>query len=295
MHHERALLLVLQVLPERGRLVVPHLQEAIHRAGDAVLAIRRERGALRMRFVTEFDGLRDLRWALLFLCDRVQGHAAEHINPLVRWQQPCVLLPLHGMAHKGEQPRRRSHGDVLCNLRRDRAAPLLLRLAFIRVPRIKMRLLEQVLYPQIPLWVILLHGYHRPCLAKQVHCRLDLSQLTQLKDDLAVELHLHMVWQAQIRNSLQHDIPTPVVDIAQKAIYGVDSVQGHTGLLLHCLQCPMKAIFLAELEHEPDNVGTLHGRSLASLRHGLWRTLPRLAHDGRDRTPSPDAHAPGRA
>mmetsp|Transcript_20956 Transcript_20956/g.66127 ORF Transcript_20956/g.66127 Transcript_20956/m.66127 type:complete len:249 (+) Transcript_20956:651-1397(+) len=176
-HHEAPRLLVSQVLPQHGRLVVPDLDKAIDGAGDAVLAIWREDGALGVRLLPESDGLGNARRALFPLLHRVCDHATEDVDLCVRRQQAGVLLPLHGLPDQGQQPRGRRNVDVLRQRLRQRAAPLLLRHALEGLAHIKLALLGQGLESQVAFGAVLLEGHHRRRLPQQVLGHLHFAEL----------------------------------------------------------------------------------------------------------------------
>mmetsp|Transcript_125156 Transcript_125156/g.400894 ORF Transcript_125156/g.400894 Transcript_125156/m.400894 type:complete len:304 (-) Transcript_125156:323-1234(-) len=193
-HHEGTFLLVREVLSQHRRLVIPDLDEAVHRARDAILPVGRERRTLGMRLRAELDSLGDLCRALLALLDGICCHPSENIDPRVRGQDARVLLPLHGLADQRQQPRRRRHLHVLADGLRYGAALLLLGVAVIGLPWIEVVPLEQGLEAQISLGRVLLHGDHGCGLPNQMVRRVELPHLGQLEDDLDIQVLLHVVW-----------------------------------------------------------------------------------------------------
>mmetsp|Transcript_80626 Transcript_80626/g.233125 ORF Transcript_80626/g.233125 Transcript_80626/m.233125 type:complete len:300 (+) Transcript_80626:518-1417(+) len=227
-HHEAPFLLVRQILPEHGSLVVPDFDETVHGTGDAELTVRRETRALGMRLLAELDGLRDHRRALFPLLDRVRRDAAEDVDAAVRGQDSSMLLPLERLADQRQQARWRRHTNVLAHRLRDLAAFFLLRLAIEGLARVEVGLFQECLQAEIPLGDLLFHCGHGRCLSQEVQCGLDLSRLGELKDDLHVQV-LHDVFrETQVGHRLQYDVPPAVVDIAQETVEGVHGVQRHT-------------------------------------------------------------------
>mmetsp|Transcript_109373 Transcript_109373/g.327105 ORF Transcript_109373/g.327105 Transcript_109373/m.327105 type:complete len:425 (+) Transcript_109373:448-1722(+) len=270
-HHETACLLVLEVLAQDGRLVVPDLHKAVDGARDAVLPVGGEARALRVGLLAEADRPRDRRGAELALLHCIRGHPAEDVDPRVGGQEAGVLLPLHGLAHERQQPRRRGHGHVLAERLRQGAPALLPRHALEGLARVKLRPAAQGLEAQEALGAFLLQSAHRRRLPEQVLRRLHLAQLQELQDDLGVEVMQDDVGQAEVGDRLQDGVPAPVVDVTHEPLERVHGVQRHTGLLLHRLQCAVQAILLAELQHQPYDLCTLH----TGRRHGGGVARPR--------------------
>mmetsp|Transcript_105414 Transcript_105414/g.251048 ORF Transcript_105414/g.251048 Transcript_105414/m.251048 type:complete len:236 (+) Transcript_105414:265-972(+) len=104
MHHEAALILILEILPQSAGLMIPNLHHAIDRTRHAELAIRRECHTFWVRFRAEFHSPCDHGRAHFGLDLGIFGHASEHVNPRILWEKAHMLLPFHSLTDERQQP-----------------------------------------------------------------------------------------------------------------------------------------------------------------------------------------------
>lgn len=109
-HHKVVLRLVLQVLPDFTGREIPHLDEAVDRASDQVLAVGRETSTFHVRLLTKFDLLRQLRRIFLVLLIANCRLTSEQIYRGPWRQQTLMLLPLQRLPQQGKQSTGRYYG-----------------------------------------------------------------------------------------------------------------------------------------------------------------------------------------
>mmetsp|Transcript_10392 Transcript_10392/g.25035 ORF Transcript_10392/g.25035 Transcript_10392/m.25035 type:complete len:214 (+) Transcript_10392:482-1123(+) len=104
MHHEAALILILEILPQSACLMVPNFHHAVDRTRHAELAIRRECHTFWMGFRAEFHSPCDHGRAHFGLDLSILGHTSEHVNPRILGKKAHMLLPFHGLTDERQQP-----------------------------------------------------------------------------------------------------------------------------------------------------------------------------------------------
>ena len=254
-HHQLVPRLVLEVLAQLAALKVPHLDEAVDRAGDEVLTVGREARALRVRLLAKLDHRPRRGEGGLGLDDALRRGATEEVKLAPARQHALVLLPLERLAEQRQQPRGRHDRHLrLERLRQVGAPPLLARARAVRLERLEVWSSRQRLELAVALGLLRLHRNHRRRRAQDLPRCVEFAQLEELEHELLVQVGQQRRWQLERRDCRHHGLPVPLLDVVHEGVEAVDCVERDLRLVLQGQERLGQAILLEELQHDAHHV-----------------------------------------